>query len=79
MLRVHSSIVPVLRYQFGRYFTLLEEGDVRVVEVRAHMLVGVAEKIAGWGNRIDVLSPLCLRSELARIGSELVAHHGSAQ
>jgi len=79
VLRVHSSIIPVLRYQFGRYFTLLEEGDVSVVEVRAHMLVGLAERLAGWGDRIDVLSPPCLRSELARIGSELVAHHGSAQ
>ena len=79
VLRVHSSIVPVLRYQLGRYFTLLEEGDVSLVEVRAHMLVGLAERLAGWGDRIDVLSPPCLRSELARIGSELVAHHGSAQ
>ena len=77
VLRVHSSIVPVLRYQFGRYFTLLEEGDMSVVEVRAHMLVGLAERLAGWGDRIDVLSPPCLRSELARIGSELVAHYGS--
>ena len=48
-----------------------------VVEVRAHMLVGLAERLAGWGDRIDVLSPPCLRSELARIGSELVAHYGS--
>jgi len=79
VLRVHSSIVPVLRYQFGRYFSLLEEGDMSIVEVRAHMLVGLAERLAGWGDRIDVLSPPCLRSELARIGSELVAHHGSAQ
>jgi len=77
VLRVHSSIVPVLRYQFGRYFTLLEEGDMSVVEVRAHMLVGLAERLAGWGDRIDVLSPPCLRSELARIGSELVAHYSS--
>ena len=77
VLRVHSSIVPVLRYQFGRYFTLLEEGDVSIVEVRAHMLVGLAERLAGWGDRIDVLSPPCLRSELARIGSELVAHYSS--
>ncbi len=77
VLRVHSLIVPVLRYQFGRYFTLLEEGDVSIVEFRAHMLVGLAERLAGWGDRIDVLSPPCLRSELARIGSELVAHYGS--
>ena len=79
VLRVHSSIVPVLRHQFGRYVSLIEEGDVSIVEVRAHMLVGLAERLAGWGDRIDVLSPPCLRSELARIGSELVAHHGSAQ
>ena len=76
---MYLSIVPVLRYQFGRDFTLVEEGDVSVVEVRAHMLVGLAERLAGWGDRIDVLSPPCLRSELARIGSELVAHHGSAR
>ncbi len=76
-LRVRSSIVPVLRHQFGRHFSLLEEGEPSIVEVRAHMLVGLAEKLAGWGKRIDVLSPSHLRSELARIGAELVAHHGS--
>lgn len=77
VLRVHSSIVPALRHQFGRYVSLIEEGDVSIVEVRAHMLVGLAEKLAGWGDRIDILSPSCLRSELARIGSELVAHYSS--
>ena len=77
VLRVHSSIVPALRHQFGRYVSLIEEGDVSIVEVRAHMLVGLAERLAGWGDRIDVLSPPCLRSELARIGSELVAHYSS--
>lgn len=76
-LRVHSSIVPVLRYQFGIHFSVLEEGEMSIVEVRAHMLVGLAEKLAGWGSRIDVLSPSRLRSELARIGTELVASHGS--
>ena len=77
VLRVHSSTVPVLRYQFGRYFTLLEKGDMCVVESRAHILVGFAERNAGWGDRIDVLSSPCLRSELARIGSRIVGSFDS--
>jgi len=36
-------------------------------------------RLAGRSDRVDILSPSCLRSELARIGSELVAHYGSVR
>ncbi len=74
-LRVAQGIVPVLQKQFGRHCTVLngEDEDSATVEVRAHLLVGLAEQLAGWGERIDVIEPAELRAELHRIGSELIA------
>jgi hypothetical protein len=39
------------------------------------MVRGLAEKLAGWGGLIDVVEPEAVRSELARIGAELVARY----
>lgn len=36
----------------------------------------IAETIAGWGAAIEVLEPDSARTELARLGSELVARYG---
>ena len=78
-LRVPTWVVPILRGQFGRYFNELgREGDAVLVEVRAHLLVGLAEQLAGWGSRIDVVSPAELRTELCRIGRELVSSNDRA-
>lgn len=75
-LRVPSWAVPVLQRQFGRYCTVADADTGRsIVEVRAHQLTGLAEQLAGWGNRIDVLPPADLRAELRRIGTDLAAHH----
>lgn len=78
-LRVPAWVAPILRGQFGRYFSELgREQETVIVEVRAHLLVGLAEQLAGWGSRIDVLSPVELRTELTRIGAELVANNERA-
>lgn len=90
-LRVPTWAVPILRAQFGHHCTVLDDGMVltegtgstaktrhAVVEVRAHLLTGLAEQLAGWGDRIDVVSPDALRAELHRIGAELTGHHRSA-
>lgn len=76
-LRVPAWIIPILRQQFGRHCTVLssDEGHA-LVEVRAHLLTGLAEQLAGWGRRIEVISPAELRTELHRIGTELVAANG---
>ena len=46
-----------------------------LLEVRAHLLVALAEQLAGWGGRIHVVSPAALRGELARLGEELISRH----
>lgn len=48
-----------------------------LLEVRAHLLVALAEQLAGWGGRIRVLAPAALRAELVRVGEELIAQHRS--
>lgn len=79
-LSVPKWVVPILQHQLGRYCTVLDhQGERAVVEVRAHLLTGLAEQLAGWGNRIDVLAPAELRAELARIGTELSTHHSPAR
>lgn len=50
-----------------------------VVEVRAQLLVALAEQLAGWGAQIEVLAPSQLRTELYRIGTELVAAHSGGE
>ncbi|MGO1561984.1 MAG: helix-turn-helix transcriptional regulator [Actinomycetaceae bacterium] len=87
-LRVPSRVVPIILEQLGRYARVVEAdgegvGAVgasapgAILEVRAHLLVGLAEQLAGWGDRIEVVDPPELRFELARIGADLVAAHGA--
>lgn len=79
-LRVPNGIVPILQKQFGRYCTVLgsEDGGGSIVEVRANLVVALAEQLAGWGEQVEVIAPVELRSELARIGAELVGQYGGA-
>lgn len=78
-LRVDRRFVAILQQQFGRNCEIraLDDGHA-LVEVRAHLLVGLAEQLAGWGGRIEVVSPRELRAELHRIGAELVARFADA-
>ena len=71
-------VLPILQRQFGRYCELLDSRDDHVlVEVRAHLLVGLAEQLAGWGDRIEVIEPPQLRAELHRIGTELARRYAT--
>ncbi len=74
---IDSDLLHVLRTQFGRHCEVeshLEDGRVRV-RVAAHMAVTIAEQLAGWGERVEVVEPAAIQEELARIGSELVARY----
>lgn len=67
----------VLQRQFGRHCTPLDtqpDGRLRV-RIAAHMPLSIAERIAGWGNDIEVLDPESVRTELARLGSELLTRY----
>lgn len=77
-LSVPGWVAPLLQQQFGTYCT--RRGpmgvDRELVEVRAHRIDGLAEQLAGWSAHLEVIEPPELRSELARIGRELVDRFG---
>ncbi|MEV4477478.1 MULTISPECIES: helix-turn-helix transcriptional regulator [Nonomuraea] len=72
---IAARFVPILRDRFGRHCEVVgEEEDGRArVRVAAPMAVTLAEQLAGWGARAEVVEPEEVRTELARIGAELVA------
>jgi hypothetical protein len=71
---VRREHLTPLRYQFGDDLEVGAERpdgrvDVTVAGTGATML---AQQLAGWGTTIDVVGPVPLQRELARIGRELV-------
>ncbi len=74
VVEVPSDKVFVLRDQFGRHCEVLSQaGDRSVVRVAAPTALDVARWLAGWGRDAIVRSPDAVRTELARLGRELVA------
>ncbi|ACQ81306.1 Helix-turn-helix type 11 domain protein [Beutenbergia cavernae DSM 12333] len=73
-----ARLLPVLRDRFGRHCEQLEELDGGRVRVRvaAHLPVGVAQELAGFGGAVDVVEPEEVRAELARLGAELLERYG---
>lgn len=73
---VASDEVFVLREPFGIHCTVLSEAGGRShVQVAAPTPLDIARWLAGWGAAAEVLSPASVRSELARLGAELVARY----
>ena len=71
---IEGRFVPVLQSHYGRHCEVLgtwDDGRMRV-RVGSHIARSIAEQLAGWGNAVEVLEPEEVRSELARIGAELV-------
>jgi predicted DNA-binding transcriptional regulator YafY len=74
---IAERFLPVLRHQFGRHCEVErveEDGRVRA-RVAAPMALSIAEQLAGWGARVEVVEPEAVRAQLARIGSELVERY----
>ena len=74
---IEGRFVPVLQSHYGRHCEVLgtwDDGRVRV-RVASHIARSIAEQLAGWGNAVEVLEPEEVRSELARIGAELVRRY----
>jgi predicted DNA-binding transcriptional regulator YafY len=74
---IEDRFVPVLRTQWGRHCEELgvhDDGRARV-RVSAPMPLTIAEQLAGWGALIEVVDAPSVRSELARIGAELVQRY----
>ncbi|WP_125777129.1 helix-turn-helix transcriptional regulator [Antribacter gilvus] len=74
---IREDVVHVLRRQFGQHCHVegpADDGRVRV-RVAAHLHRSIAERLAGWGDAVEVVEPAEVRAELAQIGTELVARY----
>ncbi|WP_432524714.1 helix-turn-helix transcriptional regulator, partial [Kineococcus sp. SYSU DK006] len=56
-----------------------EAGGRSRVRVAAPTALDLARTLAGWGGQLEVEQPASVRTELARIGAELLALHGGAE
>jgi predicted DNA-binding transcriptional regulator YafY len=76
VVRAYAEVVAVLRYVFGTRLAVNpgpNAGSRRMeVEVRGPSAEIVAAELAGFGDRLEVISPEEVRTQLARIGAELV-------
>ena len=74
---IEARFVPVLHTQWGRHCEELGEHDDGRVRVRvsAPTPLMIAQQLAGWGALVDVVDSPLVRSELARIGTELVERY----
>lgn len=79
VLLIEERLAAILISQFGRHgelVGLVDDGRARVA-VAGPTALSIAQTVAGWGAAVEVLEPETVRSELARLGSELVALHGA--
>jgi len=67
----------VLRDRFGRHCELVTElpGDRVRARVAAPAPIMIAQELAGWGALVEVEGPESVKTELARLGAELVARY----
>ncbi|MET0965709.1 MAG: WYL domain-containing protein [Nakamurella sp.] len=78
---IPARLVPVLRDHFGRHCSeadVLEDGRARV-RVAAPTPLMIAQQLAGWGSIVEVVEPVSVQAELARLGAELVAGYPGTQ
>lgn len=75
LVEVDADVLAGLRVQFGADVTVrkgLSEGRCEA-EIAGSSHQSIAERLAGWGNAIQVIGPEEVRRRLAQIGAELVA------
>ncbi|HEU5470441.1 MAG TPA: YafY family protein [Actinophytocola sp.] len=78
---IETRFVPILRDHFGRHChtdATLDDGRSRV-RLGAPTALDIARNLAGWGAQVEVLEPLSVRTELARIGAELAGRYTGAR
>lgn len=73
-VRADPQALAVLADQFGTGFGRGPDDGEALVS--AHTARGLAEQLAGWGSRVEVLEPDAVVEELRAIGAELVTRYG---
>lgn len=76
---IEARFVPILRDHFGRHCHTdgeLDHGRARV-RLAAPTPLDIARNLAGWGAMVEVVEPLSVQAELARIGTELAGRYAS--
>ena len=71
--RAEAEAIPWLRSSFGTRLAIREQnaGDHVQIEIRSWSARSLAAELAGFGRWVEVLHPVEVREELARIGDEL--------
>jgi predicted DNA-binding transcriptional regulator YafY len=75
---IQARFVPVLHDHFGRHFRIegeLDDGRARI-RLAAPTPLDIARNLAGWGAMVEVVEPVSVQAELARIAAELTARYG---
>lgn len=74
---IGAKFLSVLRTQFGRQCEVdgtLDDGRVRA-RLAAPTALMITQHLAGWGAAVEVVEPESVRTELARLGSELAERY----
>lgn len=76
-----AALLPVMQDVLGRHCVPAgthDDGRARV-HVTAPRPLDIARHLAGFGGALEVVEPESVRTELARIGAELVSQHGGRE
>jgi predicted DNA-binding transcriptional regulator YafY len=78
-LRTDDGTLDVLRYMFGSRVDAgsMDRAGRITVEVRAQSELMMARQLAGFADRIEIVSPAAVRKYLAEIGRGLVRRHSA--
>jgi predicted DNA-binding transcriptional regulator YafY len=80
-VRVRPHAVGWLRATAGTRMTLGDETPDGWIEAELRMYTpqGAAAELAGFGESLEIVEPVEIRTHLARIGEELVRSHAGAE
>ena len=76
---IDPTLAHVLHAQFGTHCKASEPiGDLAQLDVSAPNAQIIAEQLAGWGHRVNVIAPESVRTTLAQIGRQLTRQYAES-
>jgi predicted DNA-binding transcriptional regulator YafY len=78
IVRAPAHAIGPLRERWGTDLRVVSDTGVGsvLIELAAAMPEMIAEQLAGWGARVEVIGPDVVREHLGRIGAELAERYG---